>query len=292
MGAVTFELANRRGDPIRGDARFPDTPAGKLPTVVVCHGFKGFKDWGFFPHLGERLAGAGFLSLCFNFSGSGIGPDLQNFTELDRFAADTISQQIDDLGCVLDAIESGRVVGGRADLRRLGLLGHSRGAATAILRAHEDPRLRSVVTWAPVSSILRWSDRELAQWRAQGYLEFLNTRTGQQMRVNYTAIEDWLANRDRFDLRRAVAELACPLLIVHGEEDLSVRVEEGRELHEAAAPRGKCELVVLPHTGHTFGVEHPWKGPTPALERAIDRSIVWLEQSLGVPTGGITQHER
>jgi dienelactone hydrolase len=286
MQAVAFELANRRGDPIRGDARFPDAPASGLPTVVVCHGFKGFKDWGFFPYLGERLAAAGFLSLCFNFSGSGIGPDLQSFTELERFASDTMSQQVEDLGDVLDALESGRVGAGRVDLRRVGVLGHSRGAATAIVRAREDPRLHSVVTWAPVSTILRWSDRDLASWRAQGYLEFLNTRTGQQMRVNYTAVEDWLANRDRFDLRRAVAELASPLLIVHGEEDLSVRVEEGRELHAAAAAgHGKCEMTVLQETGHTFGAEHPWKGPTPALERAIDRSLVWFEQSLGASDG-------
>ena len=31
------------------------------PAVVVLHGFKGFKDWGMFPPLADRLARAGFV---------------------------------------------------------------------------------------------------------------------------------------------------------------------------------------------------------------------------------------
>src|SRR5687768_17465471 len=42
------------------------------PAVVVMHGFKGFKDWGMFPPLAERLAQAGFSAVSFNASGSGV----------------------------------------------------------------------------------------------------------------------------------------------------------------------------------------------------------------------------
>jgi len=42
------------------------------PAVVVVHGFKGFKDWGMFPRLAERLAQAGFSAVSFNMSGSGV----------------------------------------------------------------------------------------------------------------------------------------------------------------------------------------------------------------------------
>jgi predicted alpha/beta-fold hydrolase len=42
------------------------------PAIVVVHGFKGFKDWGMFPPLAERLARAGFATITFNVSGSGV----------------------------------------------------------------------------------------------------------------------------------------------------------------------------------------------------------------------------
>src|SRR5262245_57786427 len=142
MHEVAFEIRNRDALPLRGDVRWADPP-GARPVVVVCHGFKGFKNWGFFPWLGAQIAAAGYLCVCFNFSGSGIGPDMETFTELDRFAADTVSKQIDDLGTILDAVDRGAVGGGCADPQRIAVLGHSRGGGVAIVRAREDGRVRA-----------------------------------------------------------------------------------------------------------------------------------------------------
>jgi dienelactone hydrolase len=185
MPSTAFEIPNRIGLPLRGDVRCPDLGA-RLPVVVICHGFKGFKDWGFFPYVAERLSQAGFLAVSFNFSGAGVGADLQNFTELDRFATDTISAQVDDLGCVLDAVTDGSIGSGRADLQRIALLGHSRGGGIAILRAHEDRRVRAVVTWAGISNVDRWTPAEAREWRQRGFVEVVNTRTGQVFHMNVT----------------------------------------------------------------------------------------------------------
>src|SRR4030095_17269059 len=76
-------------------------------AIVVCHGFKGFKDWGCFPTVGRELAEGGYLAVSFNFSGSGIGPDLLNFTDTERFERATISGDLDDLSRILEAIGSG-----------------------------------------------------------------------------------------------------------------------------------------------------------------------------------------
>ena len=275
-----FELPNKHGEPLRGDVFEPETGSGPFPFVVVCHGFKGFKNWGFFPELGRRLAAAGFAAVTFNFSGSGIGPDLENFTELDRFASDTLSKQIADLGCILDALAAGRIGSDRGDLSRLALLGHSRGGAVAILRAREDPRVRALVTWAGVSTVWRYTQRELAEWRRRGNMDFLNTRTQQIMRIHSTLLDDLEANRERFDIPRAVAALEVPLLVVHGEQDVSVPVREAQTLAAAAAP-GHCTLEIVPGTGHTFDVVHPWAGSTPGLDVAIGGTIDWLQAQLG-----------
>ena len=51
------ETTPPHGDVIRADIR---SPTGRDPrtAIVVAHGFKGFKDWGFFPLLSDRLARA------------------------------------------------------------------------------------------------------------------------------------------------------------------------------------------------------------------------------------------
>src|SRR3954470_5674526 len=76
------------------------------PAVVVVHGFKGFKDWGMFPHLAERLARAGFTAVTFNLSGSGVD-DAGEFSLPDRFGHNTFSAELQDLQRVLDALISG-----------------------------------------------------------------------------------------------------------------------------------------------------------------------------------------
>ena len=55
------------------------------PVIIICHGFKGFKNWAFFPVLADYLAQSGYIAITFNFSRNGIGADLQNFTELEKF---------------------------------------------------------------------------------------------------------------------------------------------------------------------------------------------------------------
>ncbi len=66
-----FTLESRRAEPIHGDVRLPEGP-GPHPVVVCCHGFKGFKDWGFHPWLGATLAEAGLAAVHFNFSRNGV----------------------------------------------------------------------------------------------------------------------------------------------------------------------------------------------------------------------------
>src|SRR2546422_2141682 len=95
-------LTGADGGALRGDVT---SAGGERPVVVVCHGLKGFKDWGFFPYVVERLARAGFAAVSFNFSGSGVGGDGERFDELERVAHNTYSKELQDLHIVLDAVE-------------------------------------------------------------------------------------------------------------------------------------------------------------------------------------------
>jgi dienelactone hydrolase len=275
MHEVAFQIRNAEGRLLRGDARWVEAP-GRRPVVIVCHGFKGFKDWGFFPWLGRRLAAAGYLAVAFNFSGSGIGPDLLTFDDLDGFAADNITRQIDDLGCILTAVTEGGISAGVAACDRIALLGHSRGGGVAVVRASEDTRVCAVATWAPVSTLQRWSPAEREAWRQQGFAVFLNTRTGQTLRIDAQLLDDLERNAGRFDVLRAAASLHVPLLVVHGGADDSVPAWEGSALAGAAPASPAAEFLLVPGAGHTFGAVHPWQGSTRELEQATRHTLDWL----------------
>jgi uncharacterized protein len=266
MSRRPFEGAPPHGEIVRGDVHMP--PDGSTPgsAVIVVHGFKGFKDWGFFQHVSARIAEDGHAAVVFDFSRNGAGPDPDRFGDLDAFGRNTFSHEMEDLHWILDEVASGRLLGSPPP-ERLGLLGHSRGGGVAVIAAREDPRIGALVTWASVATFDRWDEATRRQWREDGRIWVENARTKQRMPLDVTLLEDFEANRDRFDILAAARELRTPWLVVHGSADAAVPVEEGRAL---ARECGTAELVEIEGAGHTFESGHPFGGPTPELERALD----------------------
>jgi pimeloyl-ACP methyl ester carboxylesterase len=273
-----FQLVSGNGDPIRGDV-WSSGSAGSDAAIVVCHGFKGFKDWGFFPYAAEQLASqTGQTVVTFNFSMNGVGADLENFTELDKFERNTFSQEIDDLRMVLDAAQSGELPS-LASRERFGLLGHSRGGITTVVTGAEDPRVACLVTWNSVAYANRWSATQRRQWRRKGRLEILNSRTGQMLPLGLALLEDAERNGERLDVLGAVSRLRVPYLVIHGTDDESVSVADGVRLAEAG-PSETTRLQLIEGGGHTFGAVHPFQGTTEHLTQAVELTAAWFSESL------------
>jgi pimeloyl-ACP methyl ester carboxylesterase len=267
-----FSLVQPHGR-LGGTLRIPEGPPPRT-AVVLVHGFKGYKDWGFFPWVAEQLVADRHAVVSFNLSGSGIGPDPHAFTELEAFAANTYSREQQDLARVLEAV--------REDLLprspdRVGLLGHSRGGAGVILRAAADPGVDALVTWAALGNLDRWDEATRAEWRSSGRIFALNSRTGQQMPMDVTLLEDFEANRGSLDVLAAAGRLDRPWLIVHGTDDETVGVQDARALARMAP---HARLLLVEATGHTFGAVHPFAGSTPALEAAMRASRHHLKTHL------------
>jgi len=276
-----------RGGLLRGDVRSVagDSPADPSDAtcecaIVVCHGFKGFKDWGFFPYLAERLAIAtGAAVASFNFSGSGIGPDLESFTDLDGFGHNTFSREVADLEAILEGLREGRLGSVRLDPPdAVGLIGHSRGAAAVILAGARDPAVQAVVTWAGIGSVFRYEALFTDSLRDTGVMEIVNSRTGQRLPLYRDVLDDLAANRDALDMEAAARRLGPKLLIVHGTEDDAVPVAEAYALHGAAGGSG---LAIIDGAGHTMEASHPFPGPNPKLDEAVSRSTDHFNRHLG-----------
>ena len=249
---------------IHGDLRLPEG-APPRSAIVVVHGFKGFKDWGFFPHLCDCLARDGHAVVSFNFSLNGIGEDPTEFTELENFARNTLTRDVDEILSVLREVRGGGIP--PVPPTRLGLFGHSRGAGEAIVAARDDMRLDALVTWAGVANFDRWSEELKDQWRSDGRIHVTNTRTGQEMPLDVTLLEDFETHRERLEIEPAASSLRdLPWLMVHGKTDTSVPVSDAERL-VVANPGARLELV--DGAGHGFETAHPFERSTPELDQAV-----------------------
>jgi dienelactone hydrolase len=246
------------------------------PAVLVIHGFKGFKDWGMFPLLAERLARAGFTAVSFNLSGSGV--DQQGrFVFPERFGHNTYSAELADIATVLQAMVAGNL--GVAPTNRFGLVGHSRGGGMAILAAARDPRVQALVTWAAIARVDRWPGQEAA-WRRAGKLDIVNSRTGEVLPLYPDVLDDIQRQAgSALDIGAAAAGLTVPWLLLHGTADPSVPVSEAHDLANAAKARPP-RLFLLEGAGHTFGAVHPFAGLTPDLAQAFDETLKWMGRHL------------
>jgi uncharacterized protein len=246
------------------------------PAVVVVHGFKGFKDWGMFPHLAERLARAGFTAVTFNLSGSGVD-DAGEFSLPDRFGHNTFSAELQDLQRVLDALMSGEL--GLAVPPTLALVGHSRGGGIAVLQTAQDTRIRALVTWSAISRVERWSAEQRSTWRTVGHTEIQNSRTGQILPLYTDVLDDIEQNAEALDIEAAAARIRVPWLIIHGTADESVPFSEA-EVLKSASRRKKTRLLSIERGGHTFGATHPWRSATAELDTVFDATLDWLSAHL------------
>jgi uncharacterized protein len=262
--------------PILTDVRAAGRSSSR-PAVIILHGFKGFKDWGMFPPFAERLARAGFTAVTYNLSGSGVD-DAGEFTLAERFGHNTFSAELADTRLVLDALLRGDL--GVPTPSTVGLVGHSRGGGIAILETAQDFRIRALVTWAAIASVVRWSLEDRRVWRQTGKTTVTNARTGQVLPLYTDVLDDMETNGPLLDIEAAAERIRVPWLLIHGADDESVDFAEA-ELLKAAAGQGEMtRLLRVDGAGHTFGAVHPWRSGTPELELVFDASIDWLAANL------------
>ena len=276
----SLSIKNGTGNNINVDFWYIENSVN-LPVMIFCHGFKGFKDWGGFPYMFEKFAEAGFFIVSFNFSHNGVGEsgeDLKNFTRLDLFAKNTFSKELDDLGNVIDFLET-NAKNYNYDFSKLILAGHSRGGGIAILKSAEDKRISKLITLASVADFDRYSEQRKAEWKKRGYVEVMNTRTKQLMRMDYTLIDDLEKNRGRLNIPEALEKIDIPVLIIHGREDLAVDYSDAEMIYNTG-DKSKRELILQENTGHTFGIVHPFEGSNPVFENIISECVNFSKKQI------------
>ncbi|GAA4328575.1 alpha/beta hydrolase [Mucilaginibacter gynuensis] len=247
-----FVTPGAKGKPIAIDLTYDDQ-FSNAPLIIFAHGFKGFKDWGTHNLVAQFFAEKGYRYLKFNFSHNGTTPEnLTEFEDLTAFSENTFTYELDDLKHVIDFACSGVF----PSVREVYLIGHSMGGGISVIATAEDSRIKKLVTMAAVATFRNlWPRQAEKQWKLQGVMYFPNARTGQEMPIKATLLDDLDRNPERLNIVLRAAEITQPWLIVHGDADPTVAIDHAKELH-AAQP--EAELYFIPGADHVFGGTHPY----------------------------------
>ncbi len=243
-------LNNARGLEILGNSDHPE--AEPIACLVLVHGFKGYKDYGFIPVLGGLLAEAGVLVHRVNLSCSGMTNDISTFARPDLFALDTWNRQVEDIGCVFDAVDDGRVEGRGLPMF---LCGHSRGGGSTLLYSgrNHDAKLNGIVTINGVASCNTLSQELQDELLDAGFITTESARTGQQLRIDAAWLQEQIDDPAGHDILGLCTSVDCPALVLHGDADQAVDIGAG----EAIAGALSADLKIIAGGNHVLNMSNP-----------------------------------
>ena len=207
--------------------------------VLLCHGFLSNKNSTTNRTLTTRLVDEGIATFRFDFFGQGgsEGP-------FERITLTAAVQQ------TLTALELVRTKG----YTRIGLVGSSFGGLAAILAASRSASsghdLSVVALKCPVPDFPEMLRREFGEagmerWKKDHEIPDV-TGGSTPVRLRFAFYEDCLA----YDAYKAAEQIQAPVLIVQGDRDEYVPLDQSRRLYDAL--KGRKRLDVLPGADHSF----------------------------------------
>lgn len=237
---------------IAGEACFPDGERASLPALCICHGIPSGSppdpSDGGYPALAATFCAAGFITLIFNFRGTGASGgnfDIQGWAR--------------DLEAAMDYLYSCPEV----DRQRLYLMGFSGGAAVSACVAARDPRVKGVVLCACPAEFRGLVLEENALSSIEHFRRIGIIRD----RDFPPSVDGWLQGFRHVAPLRWIDRIAPrPLLLLQGAEDDVVDVSQAWLLyHKAREPK---EIAVIEGVGHRLRLDRG----------AMDRALRWLKK--------------
>lgn len=271
-------LQGKHSKPILTDVFFEENKTPK-PVIIFCHGYKGFKDWGAWDLMAKAFVKAGFCFIKFNFSHNGGTIEQPiDFPDLEAFGNNNYTKELDDLETVIDWVSINNDLKSEINTNNINLIGHSRAGGIVTIKAEEDHRIKSVISLAGVCDFGKRTSTtgNIEQWKKDGVKYVLNGRTKQKMPHYYQFHEDFIANQERLTIKRAVTNLKIPYLIIHGNDDTSVFIDEAKNLHQW---NPNSSLKIIDQANHVFGAQHPWESIDMPLhlKKVVQESCSFLE---------------
>lgn len=237
---------------VKVKVKIPSTKKRKLAAVIhdstgmkakklalLLPGFLDSKDYAHLVRLGDDLASEGFISVRFDPTGTWESEGETVFY--------TTSQYLRDIQAVVDFMM------GKAAFEKIAIVGHSLGGRMGILYGAAEKSVSAVVDIMGSASFvsLKTFEDSVIKWgreRIKVSVRDLpnNKDEKREFRVPYSFVADAI----NYDALSVVRKVHKPLLMIAGEEDELVSIEEMRELFEKASkPK---EFVIIKGVGHNY----------------------------------------
>ncbi len=224
---------NSKGDKLCGVLSTPTEDKTK-PIVILVHGFASDKNSKTHIRLVEILNNEDIASFRFDIFGHGESEgDFENIT---------VSEAVDD---VLQSIQFVKNVG----YEKIGLIGGSFGGIASIMASSKSKDLKFLVLKSPVSNYedkqaAVESPEKLEKWKNEGF-SYYEKYDGSKLKLNYSFVKDFKKNNGYV----AAPNIKVPTLIIHGDTDASVPVEQSKKISKLIP---NCKLVLIHGANHRY----------------------------------------
>lgn len=242
---------------LRGMINTPDQATGKLPTIIILHGFGGNKmgPHFMFVKFSKALAELGFASVRFDFAGSGESDG--------EFINMTLSGELEDAENILNYVKSLDFV----DNQRIGLVGFSMGGAVAsMLAGINDNDIRALCLWSPAGNM---PEIVINDFIGEGYTEFL--KNGYHEYDGLLIGDKFVEDLKKIDIYNTASEYSKNVLLLHGTGDEVVALKASEKYLETYGDKAK--LTVIDGADHLFS-RQSWK------QELIGHTIDYFNQEL------------
>ncbi len=216
-------------------------PPGKtpknLPTIIMPHGGPMARDWMRFDWMAQFLANRGYAVLQPNFRGSsgyGVMFEEAGYGEWGLKMQDDITDGVQKL-----------IADGVADPKRICIVGASYGGYAALAGAALTPDLYAcAAVWAPVTDLreflsTRKEDYGANSWMISSWTRFIGDRYHDSSKL------------DAASPAENAARIKCPVLLMHGVADTTVRIDQSEMMQSALEKAGKhVEFIKIDNETH------------------------------------------
>lgn len=238
------EIRNPQGERLSYD--YAPGAEGDPRIVVLGHGVTGNKDRPVVARLADALQEAGIASLKFSFAGNGDSEG--------RFVDCTVSKEIEDLGAVLDALESAG--------RTVAYGGHSMGGAVGVKRAATDERIKVLISLAGMVDVNKFAQTEFGEETPDEGCMWEE----ESCPLSSTYMDDMASIGTVIELGGAIK---VPWLLIHGTEDDVVLIQDSIDIEAKATCPHK--FVTIDGADHSFS-EH--------MPQMTEAAVAWIQEHL------------
>ena len=211
------------------------------PVILLHHGTGSLRSWDLFA---PRLPS---VSIAYDRLGFGGSTPLTH-----TWGASYHTEGADELLRLCDALH----------IERAAIVGHSDGATIALLAAAAQPsRIEAIVAEAPHvwHGSRHGGDGGFAAFHARyshdaRFARAMERDHGPDWRKVYTRWYEWWTSNNGWDVSEVLQRVQCPVLVVHGAEDIFFPVEHSEHI---AAGCARGELAVIRDAGHEVHREAP-----------------------------------